>query len=73
MPIICLPVCISFQVLASLEDEEDINEVRAALGLNVLLNNLRRRNAQVCSVLSYYSGLSMQWKNFETIVWSFYM
>jgi len=46
MPIICL--CISFQVLASLEDEEDINEVRAALDLNLFSEHfMRRRNALV--------------------------
>ena len=35
------------------------------------LDILRRRNAQVCTVLSYFCWLSMQWKNFERIVWSF--
>ena len=34
MPVVCLSIF--FQVLASLEDEEDINEVRAALDLNVV-------------------------------------
>ena len=56
MPIIFL--CISFQVLASLEDEEDINEVRAVLDLNLFVNILLEEGMHL--YCSYCSGLSVQ-------------